>query len=213
MLNRRALLQRGAAAANGALAITTVPPTRSHPVHAAHPALLVPDPATLPDAGTAPNPAKPADADASGRDGERAELAAFDTLDVEVFSHTDGACLGESHAQSIRVHWPDGHYTEGIDRHIGTRPHCGRVGTGHPGSTCTRSASPTTSPGRCRTRPAASPSPRPAGRTRSTCAPSGGWNRQGMMREEFLPWDTLTLLPDRPGLSARHEGRARTGHG
>jgi hypothetical protein len=26
--------------------------------------------------------------------------------------------LGESHAQNVRVHWPDGHYTDGIERHI-----------------------------------------------------------------------------------------------
>jgi hypothetical protein len=34
-----------------------------------------------------------------------------------VFSHQDWSRLGESHAPYIRVHWPDGHYTDGIDKH------------------------------------------------------------------------------------------------
>lgn len=49
---------------------------------------------------------------------ERANLQTFDALDFEVFSRQDWARLGESHAQNIRVHFPDGHYTDGIDRHI-----------------------------------------------------------------------------------------------
>jgi hypothetical protein len=49
---------------------------------------------------------------------ERANLETFDALDFEVFSHQDWARLGESHAQNIRAHFPDGHYTDGIDRHV-----------------------------------------------------------------------------------------------
>ncbi len=49
---------------------------------------------------------------------ERAHLETFDELDVEVFSHHDWKRLGESRAQNIRVHWPDGHFTDGIDKHI-----------------------------------------------------------------------------------------------
>jgi hypothetical protein len=49
---------------------------------------------------------------------ERAHLETFDTLDFDVFSNQDWARLSESHAQNIRVHFPDGHYTDGIDRHI-----------------------------------------------------------------------------------------------
>jgi hypothetical protein len=50
--------------------------------------------------------------------GERANLETFDTLDFDVFSNQDWARLGESHAPNIRVHFPDGHYTDGIDKHI-----------------------------------------------------------------------------------------------
>lgn len=49
---------------------------------------------------------------------ERANLETFDALDFEVFSNQDWPRLGESHAANIRVHFPDGHYTDGIDKHI-----------------------------------------------------------------------------------------------
>jgi hypothetical protein len=39
---------------------------------------------------------------------ERGHLETFDKLDYEVFTH----------AGDIRVHWPDGHYTDGIDAHL-----------------------------------------------------------------------------------------------
>src|SRR5216683_1526244 len=48
---------------------------------------------------------------------ERANLETFDALDFDVFSRQDWSRLGESHAPYIRVHWPDGHYTDGIDKH------------------------------------------------------------------------------------------------
>ena len=48
---------------------------------------------------------------------ERTHLEIFDELDFDVFSHHDWNRLSESHAENIRVHWPDGHYTDGIDKH------------------------------------------------------------------------------------------------
>ena len=45
-------------------------------------------------------------------------LSTFDTLDFTVFSNQQWTRLHESHAQDIIVHWPDGHSTTGIDRHI-----------------------------------------------------------------------------------------------
>lgn len=45
-------------------------------------------------------------------------LAKFDTLDYDVFSHQQWDRLKESHAQDIVVTWPDGHETRGIDKHI-----------------------------------------------------------------------------------------------
>ena len=45
-------------------------------------------------------------------------LQTFDTLDFEVFSGQQWLRLHESHSQDIIVHWPDGHQTVGIDKHI-----------------------------------------------------------------------------------------------
>ena len=55
-------------------------------------------------------------------DDERAmiakNLATFDTLDYTVFSNQEWTRLHESHAKDIKVFWPDGHMTQGIDVHV-----------------------------------------------------------------------------------------------
>lgn len=45
-------------------------------------------------------------------------LITFDTLDYTVFSNQQWSRLHESHADNIKVNWPDGHFTTGIERHI-----------------------------------------------------------------------------------------------
>jgi SnoaL-like polyketide cyclase len=45
-------------------------------------------------------------------------LITFDTLDYTVFSKQEWTRLHESHSKDIKVNWPDGHFTTGIDRHI-----------------------------------------------------------------------------------------------
>jgi hypothetical protein len=45
-------------------------------------------------------------------------LVTFDTLDFTVFSNQEWTRLHESHSKDIKVYWPDGHMTEGIDVHI-----------------------------------------------------------------------------------------------
>lgn len=45
-------------------------------------------------------------------------LAKFDTLDYTVFSNQEWVRLHESHSKDIIVHWPDGHFTTGIQKHI-----------------------------------------------------------------------------------------------
>jgi SnoaL-like polyketide cyclase len=45
-------------------------------------------------------------------------LKTFDTLDFDVFSNQKWDRLGESHAPNVKVVWPDGHFTVGIDVHI-----------------------------------------------------------------------------------------------
>ena len=45
-------------------------------------------------------------------------LTTFDTLDYTVFSNQEWTRLHESHSKDIKVNWPDGHFTTGIERHI-----------------------------------------------------------------------------------------------
>jgi hypothetical protein len=45
-------------------------------------------------------------------------LATFDTLDYTIFSNQEWLRFHESHAQDIKVNWPDGHFTTGLDKHI-----------------------------------------------------------------------------------------------
>ena len=45
-------------------------------------------------------------------------LATFDDLDYNVFSNQDWVRLHESHSDDVLVHWPDGHTTRGLKRHI-----------------------------------------------------------------------------------------------
>jgi hypothetical protein len=47
-----------------------------------------------------------------------ANLATFDALDFDVFTHQKWERLHESHAKDVVVHWPDGHQTAGIEKHI-----------------------------------------------------------------------------------------------
>lgn len=48
----------------------------------------------------------------------QSRLKTFDTLDYDVFSNQKWDRLKESHAQNVKVVWPDGHFTTGIDKHI-----------------------------------------------------------------------------------------------
>jgi len=45
-------------------------------------------------------------------------LITFDTLDYTVFSNQEWTRLHESHGKNIKVNWPDGHFTTGIEKHI-----------------------------------------------------------------------------------------------
>ncbi|MGZ4886345.1 MAG: ester cyclase [Candidatus Aminicenantales bacterium] len=45
-------------------------------------------------------------------------LETFDTLDYVVFSNQEWVRLHESHSLDVVVNWPDGHHTNGLDRHI-----------------------------------------------------------------------------------------------
>jgi SnoaL-like polyketide cyclase len=48
----------------------------------------------------------------------RGNLKTFDTLDFEVYSNQRWDRLAESHAPNVKVFYPDGHTTTGLDAHI-----------------------------------------------------------------------------------------------
>ncbi len=45
-------------------------------------------------------------------------LKTFDELDFDVFSNKKWSRLHESHSKDVKVNWPDGHSTLGIEKHI-----------------------------------------------------------------------------------------------
>jgi hypothetical protein len=45
-------------------------------------------------------------------------IAIFDDLDFNVFTNQKWGELARSHAEDIVVHWPDGHQTKGMEKHI-----------------------------------------------------------------------------------------------
>lgn len=132
-------------------------------------------------------------------DDERQHLLAFDQMDFEVFTHAQWARLHESHADNVRVHWPDGHYTDGLDKHIADlsalhawAPDC--TIAHHPlriakdEYTCVIGTMTGTF-----SRPMTQPSGavvQPTGRAFSiSMVTIGIWNARGVMDEEFLFWD------------------------
>jgi hypothetical protein len=48
----------------------------------------------------------------------RQELSAFDDLDFRVYTGQQWQDLHLSHTDDVTVHWPDGHTTQGLARHI-----------------------------------------------------------------------------------------------
>ncbi|MCM2282400.1 MAG: ester cyclase [Bdellovibrionaceae bacterium] len=48
----------------------------------------------------------------------KANLATFDKLDFEYFSKQDWVGFRTTHTKNVKVHWPDGHVTEGLDKHV-----------------------------------------------------------------------------------------------
>ncbi len=45
-------------------------------------------------------------------------LANFDDLDFRVYTGQQWQDLHKSHSKDVVVHWPDGHTTKGIEKHI-----------------------------------------------------------------------------------------------
>jgi SnoaL-like polyketide cyclase len=133
----------------------------------------------------------------------KTHLAKFDTLDFEVFTNQKWDRLKESHAKDIIVHWPDGHQTRGIEKHIEDlkamfvyapdtriKEHPVKVASGELTSVIGVMAGTFTKP-----------MPTADGKTISPTGKSfklvmntvGRW-KNGVMVEEYLFWDNLTYM-------------------
>lgn len=131
-------------------------------------------------------------------------IATFDDLDFNVFTNQKWDQLSKSHSKDIVVHWPDGHQTKGIEKHIedlkamfvyapDTRiqQHPVKFGSGEWTSVIGVMEGTFTKP---------MPVPNgksipPTGKAfKITMATIGRWNAQGTMDEEYLFWDNATYM-------------------
>jgi len=131
-------------------------------------------------------------------------LEKFDTLDFTVFSNQQWNRLHESHAADIKVYWPDGHMTEGIEKHIEDlkalfvfapdtriKEHPIRLGAGNTTAVTGVFEGTFTQPmpiGNGKTIP-------PTGKAfKLPMCTVGIWKADGTMSEEHLFWDNQTFM-------------------
>ena len=128
-------------------------------------------------------------------------LANFDDLDFRVYTKQQWLDLHKSHSKDVIVHWPDGHTTQGIEKHIEdlkfiftfapdnrVKEHSVRFGTQDGQWTAVAAWLEGTF-----TKPMTLPDGKtiqPTGKAyRIPLATLGHWNKGGIMFEEFLFWD------------------------
>ena len=131
----------------------------------------------------------------------RQNLATFDDLDFRVYTGQQWQDLHRSHSQDVIVHWPDGHTTQGIEKHVEdlkvmfTFAPDNRI-LEHPVRFGTQDGEWTAVTGWLEgtfTQPMALADGTvipPTGKAyRIPMATIGHWNEDGVMFEEFLFWD------------------------
>jgi len=130
-------------------------------------------------------------------------IVTFDNLDFDVFTHQKWDRLKESHSDDVLVHWPDGHTTRGLERHIqdlkamfvyapDTRieSHPVKFGSGDWTSVIGEMEGTFTQP---MPGPNGKPIP-PTGKAfKLEMCTVGHW-KGGVMDEEYLFWDNLTFM-------------------
>jgi hypothetical protein len=139
----------------------------------------------------------------SGNDMIAKNLITFDTLDYTVFTNQQWTRLHESHSKDIKVNWPDGHFTTGIERHIADlkamfvyapntsiKQHPIRFGSGN--MTCVIGVM---------TGTFTAPMPigngkfiKPTGKSFSLPMCTVGIWKNGVMVEEYLFWDNMSYM-------------------
>jgi hypothetical protein len=135
-------------------------------------------------------------------------LANFDDLDFRVYTNQQWQDLHKSHSKDVVVHWPDGHQTKGIEKHIEDlkfmfsfapdnriREHPVRFGTADAEWTAVIGRMEGTF-----TRPMVLPGGKtiqPTGKSYSLpMATIGHWNKRGIMFEEYLFWDNQEFMKE-----------------
>lgn len=128
-------------------------------------------------------------------------LANFDDLDFRVYTSQKWEDLHKSHTEDVIVHWPDGHTTKGIKKHIEDLKYMFTFAPDnrileHPARFGTQDGEWTAVTGWLEgtfTKPmvlADGKVIQPTGKAyRIPMATIGHWNKDGIMFEEFLFWD------------------------
>jgi hypothetical protein len=130
-------------------------------------------------------------------------LATFDELDYVVFSGQQWVRLHESHSKDVIVHWPDGHFTTGIEKHIEDlkamfvyapdtriKVHTVKLGQGELTAVIGIMEGTFTRPMPTADGKTIPPTGKPYKITMCTV---GHW-KDGVMDEEYLFWDNLTFM-------------------
>jgi hypothetical protein len=134
----------------------------------------------------------------------QANLATFDALDFDVFTNQKWDRLKESHSANVKVHWPDGHVTEGIDVHINDlkymftfapdtriKEHPIKVAQGEWSSVVGEMEGTFSQPMKL----ADGKEIPPTGKSfKLKMATVGHWTHEGVMDEEYLFWDNQTYM-------------------
>ena len=133
-----------------------------------------------------------------------ANLKTFDTLDFEVYSHQDWDRLGESHAEDILVHYPDGSTTTGLHDHIAAlspmfvfapdtriEEHPVRIGSGEWTAVIGSLKGTFTEPMPIGEGKVIEPTGKAFTLGMATI---GRWNDKGVMAEEYLFWDNQDFM-------------------
>jgi predicted ester cyclase len=130
-------------------------------------------------------------------------LKTFDELDFVVFTNQEWTRLHESHSKDVKVNWPDGHSTNGIDKHIedlkamfvyapdtNIKVHPVKIGSGEWTSVIGVMAGTFTKP-----MPIGNGKfIQPTGKKYSINMCTVGHWKNGVMIEEWLFWDNLTYM-------------------
>jgi len=130
-------------------------------------------------------------------------IATFDNLDYVVFTQQQWERLHESHSKDVVVHWPDGHQTVGIEKHIEDlkamfvyapdtriKVHTVKFGSGEWTAVIGIMEGTFTKPMPTADGKTIQPTGKPFKITMCTI---GHW-KDGVMNEEYLFWDNLTFM-------------------